>query len=337
MLGKNGKIALRVLASLVLALAIAEAVERLVDSVPSIATIAKGRYRLAANPRLGYEPIPNMSAENSHASFMDYMEVSNSLGFRDYEHAEKSAGVHRILVLGDSVTSGHFIKHYTDAFPALLEEKLKARGLDVEVLNFGVNGYNTQQEVEILRDRGLAFDPDVVVVAYCLNDRVRSDGGLLNMLLTIGKDERPTWTRLGKVVGQSQLARMLEYRYRSSQSITSEYKPLFKDTVAESFQELHRLSEDNGFWPLVAILPDFRDLDSDSFKGDYSAVEKLADNASLASLQMLPLAQECKNSGAKRLYRDLYHPTVAGHQCMAEGLASRIAIQLGETAAPPSP
>lgn len=268
-----------------------------------------------------------MSAEDSHAAFMDYMEVSNSLGFRDYEH-DKSSDAYRILVLGDSVTSGHFIQRYTDAFPALLEEELKERGVDAEVLNFGVNGYNTQQEIEILKDRGLVFAPDLVVVAYCLNDRVRSDGGLLNMLLTIGKGKRPSWTKLGNILGKSQLARMLEYRYRASQSITSEYQPLFRDTVDESFQELHRLSEDKGFAPLIAILPDFRDLDSDSLRGDYSAVAELADKSSLPFLQTLPLVQECKDKGAGRLYRDHYHPTAAGHKCIAKGLASRIAAQL---------
>ena len=40
----------------------------------------------------------------------------------------------------------------------------------VEVLNFGVPGYNLDQEIEVLRTRALELDPDVVVIAFCLND-----------------------------------------------------------------------------------------------------------------------------------------------------------------------
>jgi hypothetical protein len=36
-----------------------------------------------------------------------------------------------------------------------------------EVLNMAVPGYNTAMEVETLKARGLAYEPDVVVVGYC--------------------------------------------------------------------------------------------------------------------------------------------------------------------------
>ena len=40
----------------------------------------------------------------------------------------------------------------------------------VEVLSFGVPGYNLDQEIETLRSRALVYQPDVVIVAFCLND-----------------------------------------------------------------------------------------------------------------------------------------------------------------------
>ncbi len=324
MLARHVKIALRGLASLVIALGIAELVERWVDSVPSASAIAKGRYRLAADPKLGYEPIPNMNAASSKESFMDYTEVSNSLGFRDYEHAAKKPDVFRILVLGDSVTSGHHIGHYTDAFPSVLEGVLREKGLQVEVLNFGVNGYNTQQEVEILKDRGLALSPDLVVVAYCLNDRKRSDGGLLRMLLTASKKKNNYMTNMGSLGTSSRLAQLLEYRYLASQSVNKRFAPLFADTVAEHFLELGKMSTDNDFSTLIAILPDFRDLDTDTPRGDYSEVETLAKNASVPFVQLLPVVQACYANGAPGLFRDHYHPNAAGHKCIANGLAVAI-------------
>src|SRR5262249_4819878 len=57
------------------------------------------------------------------------------------------------------------------AFPALLERELTTRtGERWEVLNAGVEGYNTEAELAYLRQRGLAFAPEVVVVGFNLND-----------------------------------------------------------------------------------------------------------------------------------------------------------------------
>jgi lysophospholipase L1-like esterase len=39
-----------------------------------------------------------------------------------------------------------------------------------EVINFAVPGYNTVMEVETLKEKGLAYDPDAVIVLFCGND-----------------------------------------------------------------------------------------------------------------------------------------------------------------------
>ena len=38
------------------------------------------------------------------------------------------------------------------------------------MLNLGVGGYDTLNEVAVLEETGLAFSPDLVVLAYCIND-----------------------------------------------------------------------------------------------------------------------------------------------------------------------
>ena len=45
----------------------------------------------------------------------------------------------RILALGDSLTAGYGLPA-ADAFPTVLEHALKARGLDVSIINAGVSG-----------------------------------------------------------------------------------------------------------------------------------------------------------------------------------------------------
>jgi lysophospholipase L1-like esterase len=92
----------------------------------------------------------------------------NSQGFRGPEPSSNPAR-QRVIVLGDSITFGHNLA-LEETFPFLLQQQLLSQGRNPEVLNFGVTGYDTLQEVLSLENRGLKYQPDVVVIAYCLND-----------------------------------------------------------------------------------------------------------------------------------------------------------------------
>ncbi len=86
---------------------------------------------------------------------------------------QKPAGEFRALMLGDSVTMGHGVD-YEETFSAHLEKRLreKASGYSsFEVINTGVHGYSTYQELQIFEE-SLPFDPDFVALGFCLNDVV---------------------------------------------------------------------------------------------------------------------------------------------------------------------
>lgn len=110
------------------------------------------------NPAKGYEPRPGAAGHNS-------------AGFRGPElPLERTTGVQRVAVIGDSVAWGLGIEP-DQAYAALLPDLLEARsGQPWEVYNMGVPGYGTVQIVEHFRERGLDFDPDVVVYGYWFND-----------------------------------------------------------------------------------------------------------------------------------------------------------------------
>ena len=95
----------------------------------------------------------------------------NSHGLRNEEFPiAKPAGESRILVLGDSVAFGWGVSQ-GETFSARMEPLLKARtGHRWRVINAGVNGYNSEQEANWLRLFGLAFQPDVVLLVYVVND-----------------------------------------------------------------------------------------------------------------------------------------------------------------------
>ena len=78
----------------------------------------------------------------------------------------------RILMLGDSLTAGYGLLSH-EALPARLEAALRARGLDVSVINGGVSGDTTTGGLARL-GWALADDPHAVIVALGANDALRA-------------------------------------------------------------------------------------------------------------------------------------------------------------------
>lgn len=110
---------------------------------------------------------------NARGWFLDEggarVEVS-AQGTRDRERTlEKPAGTVRLAVVGDSTTESRQVE-LEESWPYLLEQRLAAcaggSARAVEVLNFGVGGYGTAQELLMLETRALGFDPDVVLLAF---------------------------------------------------------------------------------------------------------------------------------------------------------------------------
>jgi hypothetical protein len=54
----------------------------------------------------------------------------------------------------------------------VLESELARRAPDaaIEVVNLGVGGYNAWTEAELLKDVGAGYQPDLVLVQFCIND-----------------------------------------------------------------------------------------------------------------------------------------------------------------------
>jgi len=96
----------------------------------------------------------------------------NSLGLRGPEPRDPSTpGVYRVLCLGSSLTYGAGVAD-EDSWPRLLEEHLAVRmpEREVEVLNLGVRGWNSEHYLEAWRRFGVDLVPDLVILEYSLHD-----------------------------------------------------------------------------------------------------------------------------------------------------------------------
>jgi lysophospholipase L1-like esterase len=97
----------------------------------------------------------------------------NALGLRGPERdAAKPSGVFRIVCVGGSTTFGAGIVGDENTYPARLEALLSAArpDLSIEVLNAGVPGYTTAENVIYLSLRLLDLEPDLVVLYEGYND-----------------------------------------------------------------------------------------------------------------------------------------------------------------------
>lgn len=94
----------------------------------------------------------------------------NSHGFRDQERSyEKPPSIFRIAILGNSWTEALQVP-LEKIYVSVLERELNAKacfaGKRVEVLNFGVAGYSTAQELLLLRHEVWNYHPDLVLLAF---------------------------------------------------------------------------------------------------------------------------------------------------------------------------
>ena len=92
----------------------------------------------------------------------------NSDGLRDREHPRaKPPRTLRIAVLGDSYMQAMNVP-WPDAFPARLESELRTCLAPVvpEVINFGVSGYVTAQELLTFQLLAADYHPDIVLTAF---------------------------------------------------------------------------------------------------------------------------------------------------------------------------
>ncbi len=99
-----------------------------------------------------------------------YFLPSDAHSLQDSDPTPKPPGVFRVVVVGDSFTFGPHMQ-LEDTFSKKLEGMLNQnRGAArLEVINRGVNGASTEQEVEITR-QAMQEHPDLLILEITLND-----------------------------------------------------------------------------------------------------------------------------------------------------------------------
>ena len=108
----------------------------------------------------------------------------NREGFRAVDHEmEAPDGVYRILFLGDSYTESKEVELDETYWRRLLKSlPTLPDGRILEVINMGVSGFGTGEELLLLRNKGLAYKPDLVVIGLTEHTDVWNNSRYLDTL-----------------------------------------------------------------------------------------------------------------------------------------------------------
>lgn len=119
--------------------------------------------------RMRYEPKPRAGEFNADGIRSD----------REYD-IPKPENTYRILVIGDSLAYGYHVS-LKNTFARSLEDILNTNppdGKTVEVINLGVIGYDARQIYMRLIEKGMRYEPDMVIYFHWLDDSYVSDHGM---------------------------------------------------------------------------------------------------------------------------------------------------------------
>lgn len=168
--GRDDAVMRRHVANVLLALAVflvaGEILARALDVVDRLNGYNRLLYARGPSRELPYVLRPNLSV-----TLFGVPVHVNRLGLRDREiDVAPKPGVHRVLMLGDSVLFGTVLRaeeRVSDVLAGRLDAAEPGRW---EIVNAGVPGFNTGAEVRYLEHVGLALRPETIVVAFSLND-----------------------------------------------------------------------------------------------------------------------------------------------------------------------
>lgn len=291
--------------------------------------------------RMG-EYIPNLTFRFAYYDDFDHVSQAahlehaatahiNAAGFRGPDvPRDKPPSTFRVLFLGDSFTFGEGVED-DQAFPALVTADLNRRGgaRRYDGINAGVSGYNTRDEVTYLRERWLAYAPDLVVLTFYLNDAYDDDrfaplimgrgAGLLGHDVAL-PSQLLRW--LVAHVGGWWQARQVRQVYISQFSGKALVEGQDWEASRHALREAAELLRRRGIPFVLVLFPELWDLtDSHPFLAVYETVEQYARKL---GIPVLNLFEEFSGQDVRTLWVHPgdHHPNARAHRLAADAITN---------------
>jgi lysophospholipase L1-like esterase len=268
---------------------------------------------------------------------------SAALSFRSLhtDHA-KRAQTFRILALGDSFTWGTGIARTEDVWPYVLERNLQSSARPIEVINTGIQTYTTVNEAEVLATEGWAFDPDLVILEFTLNDPMPSGPHFARQTEEWFFAEAYRMRHLIPFMNDTLRQRSYFYAFLDEKFMAAQmglhpaaYAPLYEDSFSgwrdckAAIREMAEASRRRQVPMLLLLFPMFVDGTLDAASYPYIEVHRrvmaVAADAGIPALDLQPVFARADPHGPSwwALPGDP-HPNAEGHRVAAAALTAKL-------------
>jgi hypothetical protein len=193
---------------------------------------------------------------------------TNSLGLRGTREyrVERPPRTRRVLVLGDSFTFGDDVSD-DETYSHYLQTLLP----DQEIMNFGVHGYGHDQMLILLKEIGLGYQPDVVLLGFVRHDMERNILGFRDYAKPRYRESagtllppRDTLPSPDVLLARRRFRpRLFDLCELLADKIRAQWSHRDAEMAALTvllLQEIERVSRGSGAEPIFAYLPAGRDL-----------------------------------------------------------------------------
>ena len=290
---------------------------------------------LQPSPDFGWELKPNYVSTAPRKAIGIWVPPmrTNSLGLRDEEFSvEKEQGAFRILALGDSVTFGWGVEA-EETYVEQIEDMLNARfsSRQFEVINAGVPGRDTPNELEYLQQVGLSYDPDLVTVGWVVNDVQGARAvTLLNAPIPFKRllEKSALYVFLRNTIRRGLAYGITNIRYDQKAADKEQVTMLESDTPATQaawvenlgyLEEMARITRQKGIPLVLVIFPNSFQLEPEYSDARIQAILKeFAETNSVSVVDLLPAFKRESQSGTVPLFLPDSHPNPKGHRVAAE-------------------
>jgi hypothetical protein len=235
-----------------------------------------------------------------------------------------SAGVLRVLCVGDSITYGGTLTDHRETYPYILQRMLEERGMRAEVLNASAPGWALENAEGWLRAHG-TLGASTVVVEVATHDlfQPKAESGII--------DKHPAFPSRGPTLALEELL----FRYALPRVLSKRESPDFgghpdsrssadvRRAIA-TLERIHMLVRLGGAHMIVLAVEQPATLEpADSVTREAKAA--LAGAMRRLEVPVVAPAKQIQGESGITLFRDGLHPNARGNRVLAEAVARELA------------
>ncbi len=264
------------------------------------------------------ELLPSQSEVFHGAQF-----TTNRWAMRDQEYEQTPApGTYRIALVGPSFVMGSGVTD-EEVFEAVLENRLNEENSGAvynrfEILNFGMAGYSALQELYVLEDKALSFQPDMIFfVAHPLEEE-KIVQNLANRLIS------------GSEIPYDYLQDLIQQAGANPDMTQVEaerlLKPYGEQMISWTYSRVVKLSQERGITPIWIFMPT---LETALSPEEIARLTRLAEEAGFIIVSLADL-YENQNVDTLAVAEWDLHPNAKGHKLIADRLYDLLREKEGE-------